>query len=366
MLGTRPFLLVCLLASIAVGTLASEDAGAVPNKFFGVTTTGSPSASEFQRVARGGVKTVRRVFYWRSIEPSEGSYSWAAIDSIVAGAAEARISLLPVVFGTPLWASSAAPGPTNLAENRPPIYSQRSRTAWSTFIGALALRYGSNGTFWALHPELPRMPISTWQIWNEVNLPFYWGGRPSPRGYADLIKITHRAVRAADPAAKLVLAGLLPYKSVGGGLISGAYLKRMFKVHGIRKAFDVVAIHPYAAHSRATLRLLNQARSVLNSLGARRLPIWATEFGWTTGGVDFASSPFRTSLRQQAHRLKRSYRLIERNAKHLHLQRAFYFNLADFDPQHSGSWQTRMGLFDLNGQPKPAWYAYTRLAGGQP
>jgi hypothetical protein len=57
---------------------------------------------------------------------------------------------------------------------------------------------------------------------------------------------------------------------------------------------------------------------------------------------------------------------MKRNARRLRLQRAFYFSLADFDPQNSGSWQSRMGLFGLDGQPKPAWFAFARAAGGQP
>ena len=41
-----------------------------------------------------------------------------------------------------------------------------------------------------------------------------------------------------------------------------------------------------------------------------------------------------------------------------------YFSDKDFD--YGGSWIGNMGLFDAQGQPKPAWFAYAREAGGQP
>jgi hypothetical protein len=211
------------------------------------------------------------------------------------------------------------------------------------------------------------MPIRSWQVWNEVNLPAYWGGRPSAHGYARLVRLTRRALTSVDPSARLILAGLLPYQSIATGSVSGAsFLKRLYKVKGIRKAFDAVDIHPYAAQPREMIRLLRAMRKVLDSVGARKTPIWATEFGWTTGGEDFAGSPFGSTLSQQADRVFRTYRLMQRNARRLRLKRAFYFSLADWESGNTGSWQGHMGLFSLDGQPKPAWYAFARAAGGQP
>lgn len=365
--GRRSWTLACLIGVVATVALPSQATAARHGQLFGVNATSVPTASEFQRATRGGARTVRLSFDWPSIEPSPGTFNWQELDPVVANAAQAGAELLPVLYGTPLWASPQAAGPAEYAPNRPPIYAPQSRAAWSVFVAAVAGRYGNSGSFWALHPELPRKPIRSWQVWNEVNLPAFWGGRPNARRYAGLVRLTRRALSTVDPSARLILAGLLPYQSIAKGSVSGAnFLKQLYKVKGVRKSFDVVDIHPYALQPGEVVRLLRAMRKVLNSVGAQKTPIWATEFGWTTGGDDFASSPFRSTPRQQAHRLIRTYRLMERNARSLRLRRAIYFSLADFDPQHSGSWQARMGLFGLDGQPKPAWFAYARAAGGQP
>jgi hypothetical protein len=357
---------ICFLVLIAGVGFASQDAhAAVPRNFFGVAANVYPSASDFQRISRGGVRTVRCLFSWPAVEQSPGVRDWQQLDSVVESAAESNTQLLPLLNGTPLWASAEAANPKAYTPSGPPIYTPQGRAGWVAFVGDLARRYGTTGTFWALHPELPRVPIHSWQIWNEVNLPFFWGGKPSPRGYADLLRLSRGALSEADPSAQVILAGLLPYQSIVTGTVSGGrYLKRLYRVKGVRKLFDAVAIHPYGIKPRGVVGELRLMRKVLNSVGARRVPIWATEFGWTTGGVDFRRSPFRTTPAQQARRVSKTYRLLEKQAGRLRLKKAFYFSLADIGA--SGSWQAHMGLFDSSGVPKPAWYAYARAAGGQP
>jgi hypothetical protein len=358
----------CLLAAATAIALAAPAQAAGPTEFFGANAAGIyPTSSEFQRAAQGGVRTMRLQFPWQNIERAPGFFDWRQFDPIVADAARAGVKLLPVLYGTPPWALPPATSSVTYTATDPPIYTPQSRAAWSSFITAAAQRYGSNGDFWALHPELPNTPIHNWQVWNEVNLASYWGGRPNARRYAGLLRLTRTALRAADPSSRVILAGLLPYQSTAPGSVSGAnYLKRLYRVKGVRKLFDVVAIHPYAYQPREVVRLLRAMRKVLNSVGARRTPIWATEFGWTTGGVDFGASPFRSTPDRQARRVGKTYRLMRREKRSLRLRRAMYFSFADSRSAGAGSWQTHMGLLNVDGTPKPAWYAYTRLSGGSP
>ena len=68
-------------------------------------------------------------------------------------------------------------------------------------------RYGPHGRFWSEHPEVPRDPIRTWQIWNEPNFK-YFVARPNPGEYGRLVKRSARAIHALDLGAKVVLGGL--------------------------------------------------------------------------------------------------------------------------------------------------------------
>jgi hypothetical protein len=329
---------------------------------FGVSATPFPTAPEAQRIARGGVTSVRGVFYWGDVEPSQGALrNWAKLDAVVAAAASSGVRVLPDLFGTPPWLSGEANSPI------PPIYTAQGRAGWAAFVTDLARRYGSNGLFWTLHPELPRVPITDWQLWNEVNLRYYWGSRPNARAYANLIRLTRSALKAGDPASRLVLAGLIPFKSVGAGSVPGSrYLQRLFKVKGIRKQFDAVSVHPYGKSPSVVLKFVGQIRKTLNSIGGRKKPLWVTEFGWTTGGEQWSNSPVRATPAQQANWVSKTYKLMRKQRKFLRLRAAFYFSLKDFDVPGPDLWNARMGLFDLNGQPKPAWFSYVARAGGTP
>ncbi len=209
--------LLCLLTVAATLAVAGQADAAGPTKLFGVVGFGNPTASEFQRLARGGVRTVRINAYWGSVEPSPGVRDWTAMDAVVSDAAAAGIELHPFLFSTPPWASSNPAGPPSVS---PPLQSSQARAGWAAFVRDLAGRYGATGSFWLAHPSLPRLPIRYWQLWNEVNLSYYWGSQPSAAGYADLLRLTVPALREGDPSAKLVSAGLIPFKSAAAGTVS--------------------------------------------------------------------------------------------------------------------------------------------------
>jgi hypothetical protein len=45
-----------------------------------------------------------------------------------------------------------------------------SITQWRTAVRADLARYGTGGTLWKEHPEVPAAPILYWEIWNEPAL----------------------------------------------------------------------------------------------------------------------------------------------------------------------------------------------------
>ena len=350
----------------------APSAEAAGKRLVGVNGVPAPNAVGMARLAAGGTDTIRISVGWRQIEPLPGFRDWVHLDSVVAGATGAGMEVLPVLTHSPKWVSGNNPA-------APPIYSGTARAAWSAFITDLVARYGTNGTFWAAHPELPRRPFRYYQVWNEVNLRAFWGGRPNPRGYAELVGLTSRAL-SADPDAKLLLAGLIPYRTASAGSVDGTtYLKRLLKFRALRRHVDAVAVHPYGRVPRVVIKGIERIREVLSPTRTkkpgkrirrprwvRKLPIFVTEFGWATGGELWNISPVRADPGEQARWVKRSYKLMRKNAKRLRLRRALYFNVQDFDAEGTDYWSARMGLFDLAGNPKPAWFAYVRRAGGTP
>ena len=79
-----------------------------------------------------------------------------------------------------------------------------------SFTRAAVERYGTGGSFWKEHPNLPEMPISDWQFWNEPNSHLFWKPAPNPTEYVELLRGFEHTVHSADPGAKVLLGGLFP------------------------------------------------------------------------------------------------------------------------------------------------------------
>ena len=69
-------------------------------------------------------------------------------------------------------------------------------------------RYGPNGTLWAERPDVPKLPIRSWQIWNEPNLRLYWCGKPNAKQYVAMLRTVGTAIKQVDRGAHIVTAGL--------------------------------------------------------------------------------------------------------------------------------------------------------------
>ena len=106
-------------------------------------------------------------------------------------------------------------------------------------------RYGPDGDFWAEHQDevssgrLRYNPITDWQVWNEPNLsPFWTRAEPDAKEYARLLTITDEAIKAEDPDARTVLAGML--ERLDAPLPMSEFLADVYRVKGIGEHFDVL------------------------------------------------------------------------------------------------------------------------------
>jgi hypothetical protein len=273
-------LLILLAATLALLIAWSQPALAkrkVPHGFYGVmwdrAATDAPDAdqeAQWALMASSGVESVRTVFNWALVQPEPGVTNFAYTDRIVGLAASHGIKLVPVVRTTPSWASL-----NPFANGAPP----RDPSDYATFLTELIARYGPKGSYWVEHPELPKLPVRTWQIWNEPHLNLWWntdGRSPNAwaREYAQLLKTAKAAIDQSDPGATVVLAALADY--------AWKYLARLNKFK-IGRYYDVAAINLFTARPSYVIRGVRYFRRVMRHGGARRKPVWLTEATWPAG-----------------------------------------------------------------------------------
>jgi hypothetical protein len=336
------------LAALVIAAVngAGPAAAAGPGAgFFGVVPQAPPTPAELARM-EGVVGTLRIPVYWWQCEPVAGAYDFDALDSVVGAAAERGIRVQPFVYGTPSWLS--------LQPARAPL-SPRGRKAWADFLRALVRRYGSGGEFW--HGRARREPIRDWQIWNEPNFVVFWRPQPSPAAYARLLHVSATAIRSTDRRARIVLAGVAP---VSAGIRTWVFLRDLLRVPGVRRDFDLAALHPYSTSLPELDYQVNKVRRVMVDAGYGRLPLLVTEIGVASWGV--YSSAFVQGPAGQARFLRRAFRRLLQMRRRWHIAGVDWFTWRDQRSlDRTCSFCQGAGLVDLEGRPKPAWWAYRQI-----
>lgn len=331
--------------SLVMGTGAAHAAtrSRTPAGFFGVNVDGPvfddprvDAATELGRIRGVGLRRVRAVIDWAYAQPDgPDSTDFTRSDALVAEAAAQGIRVLPVVIRTPAWALPPYVGGYGMPPLDPATYA--------AFMTRLVGRYGPAGTFWDEHPELPRLPIRAWQIWNEPNIPTFWLAQPFAASYVALLKAAAAAVRAADPGAKVVLAGLSSMGLVGGVPVTAPVALSALYAAGARGSFDIVAVHPYVADARAIAPMLRQVRTVLRANGQPNLPMVVSEMAWSSGGGRPGVS-WDTTEAGQAQQLTAAFRELARRRVALRLVGAYWYSWLSPQVGQDASWSDYAGL----------------------
>lgn len=335
---------VGLTLSLAGPAVAGARA-TVPRGFFGVVPQGPLAAADFARM-QGVVGTLRIPIYWPAVEPRQGQLDFAALDATIAAAAESGVRVLPFVYGTPSWLA-ADPA-------RPPL-SAAARTAWVKFLRALVQRYGLKGELWDAAPA--PMPIRQWQVWNEPNFLLFWRPRPSPAGYAQLLRVSAGAIRGVDPGAQIVAAGLAP---VEGGMLPWTFLRKLYEVPGVGRSIDLVALHPYSPTLGGMTYQIRKARQVLVAAGEGSKPLLISELGVASSSR--LPTGFNRGLKGQASFLRQAYRLLLGARSRWHIAGVDWYAWQDMlasDP-HCVFCEFA-GLLNSSGEAKPSWRALRQV-----
>ncbi len=335
-----------------------------PRGFFGIAPQTALTATDAEYMRAGGIGSVRWPLPWAGVQPTAGGgYLWDGTDEVVATAAKRHLTVLPFLYGTPPWLASK---PTTL-----PVENGRQRAAWVAFVRAAVERYGPGGSFWRRHrpgsaEPLPRLPISSWQIWNEANF-FYFAFPVSPARYAETLKLANGAVESVDPGAEVVLSGLFGEPDQGGrfGMPAARFLAALYRVPGIKADFDAAALHPYAVDAGSLAELTEGMRGTMLANHDAGAGLYITEMGWGSQS-NFQHDAFEQGVQGQVRELRKSYAFLLQNRHRLNLEGAYWFSWQDL--AGSCDFCDSVGLFHAGRRlrPKPAWHAFVQITGGLP
>jgi hypothetical protein len=271
-----------------------------------------------------GVELIRQPFFWSDYMKDPKRF-----DDFVGAAADAGIRVLPVLLGV-----------QGSGDMKPPA----DAAAFAAWAAVMVRRYGPDGTFWKGRAK--KVPITSWQIWNEPNISAWWSPEPDANAYAHLLKATGAAIHEVDAHAEIVAAGL-PTSHLG--VAAPQFLADVVKAGG---TFDTAAVHPYAATPDAVVKRVEEIERVA---GDKR--VWVTEVGWGTGGK---SGPLSVSAAKQAEYDKD----VLTRLHSMDVRGVVIFQWRDPKPfpGRREIWPYYAGLHDPDGTAKPSLQAFAEAA----
>ena len=216
------------------------------------------------------------------------------------------------------------------------------------------------GKFAALAAEHFKGRVDRYSIWNEPNWKTWLGPLASgPALYRQLYVAGYDAIKAADPAAKVLIGETAPFSRAGYSTSPLAFLRGVTCVNKKYKRArscpklkaDGYAHHPYdfghapnyqypgadnvtiGTLSRLTKALDKLSRAgVLRMNGGGRMPLYLTEYGYFASGHRALSKTLRSRYLQQAYSIALKNPRVKSQLQYLLVspprsQRASFFDL---------------------------------------
>lgn len=217
-----------------------------------------------------GAGSIVEFFPWAYYHAEDGGFAWGHPDLVIEHANAQGLKVIARLGLTPDWARP---------EETPLNYlDKESYDDFAIFAAEFAHRY--------------RETVTHIIIWNEPNLSYEWGYRPTTaQDYVDLLKVVYPAIKAANPETKVLAGALAPTLEPPGsqwGVNELTYLDEMYQA-GAKDYFDGLAVHAYGLtfppESEPRKDLLNFRRvelvhQIMVDHGDAEKPIIITETGW--------------------------------------------------------------------------------------
>jgi len=170
-----------------------------------------------------GLRWVKQSFEWRYIEPHvKGKFDWEEPDRVVAAVNATGLKLIARIDNQPEWVR---------ADKVFPVVGPPDKLSdFTDFLAAVAARYKGR--------------IQAYEIWNEPNLAREWGNKPpDAKAYVAMLREANRTIKAIDPDAVVISAGLAPTTASGAIATPDVeYLKQMYQA-GLKGNADMVGVH---------------------------------------------------------------------------------------------------------------------------
>jgi len=267
----------------------------------GLSAWGEKSYEQARLAREAGFSWVRQGFPWREMEVGKGIFDWGVAERVVE--ALEGFSIIAVVDSPPSWAQTEG-----LANSPPDNYRDLG-----DFLYALASRYQGR--------------IKAYQIWREPNLASQWG-RPNAAEYVALLRVAYLNIKAADPEALVISAGLAPTESgLPVAIPDDLFLRQIYQAGG-RRYFDLLGVNApgfkappdvspeqvaksplWGEHRAFCFRRVEDLRRIMVENGDEAKKMAITEFGWSTDKRRWHA----VTEEEQADYLVRAYRWAREN-----------------------------------------------------
>jgi Bacterial Ig domain len=333
-------LLVALACAAAFTTVAGTAQAAAP----GVNVTdigydGVPRGG-WQNVTDSGAKQIRGFVNWQNVRGASRDYEMQRY-RLFADQAQARgLRVLLTVTGTA--GAMAAPGD------------------YAAVAADIATQLRGKGV--------------DYEVWNEEDENGFWLNGPQPAAYTALLKAAYPAIKNADPAATVLV----------GGMVANDFdfLEQLY-AHGAKGSFDAVGVHtdtaclttdpreyyrePSGRIGRYSFTGYREVRATMLSHGDDK-PIWMTELGWPTitstcaRGARAGTKAAGVTPAQQADFLTKAYGCL---ANDPYVPYAAWFSLSDVQTGAADD-GLNLGLMNDAFVRKPAFATFQRAAAATP
>ncbi len=233
--------------------------------------TPDEAREQVRQIVGYGFAWVRQTIRWSAVETARGVFDWSRYDALFdILKSTPALRVIAVIDESPEWAR--APGAEG-SRYAPPA----SPADFGAFAGQVAARYAGQ--------------IAAYQLWDEPNLAAHWGGLDvRPAEYAAMLRAAYPLIKATDPDAPVIAAGLAPTVEAGPRNLSDvAYLDALY-ANSAREVMDAVSGKPYGFDRSPDDRTVNPAvlnfsrlillREVMEQHGDGEKPIFASHFGW--------------------------------------------------------------------------------------